>query len=329
MEAASVPHELISVQAKLNRLGFDTVPPVIRTAGADATHAFLEFFTARIRNRNTRQAYAHACARFLSFCDDRSVRLDDIEPMLVAAYIEELGRSLATASVKQHLAAIRMMFDYLTEKQVLAVNPSRAVRGPKHVVVEGTTPAFDVKQARTLLASIDTTTIIGLRDRGILATLIYTAARVGAVCNLRVKDFAQDGSQWCLRFGEKGGKRRKIPCRADLEQYIREYINAAAHAHEKDAPLFRTVDRRRRLTDRGVHRVEINAMLKRRLKRAGLPMNLSCHSFRATTATDLLDQSVPLEDVQYLLGHCDPRTTRLYDRRKKQVTRNIVERISV
>ena len=74
---------------------------------------------------------------------------------------------------------------------------------------------------------------------------------------------------------------------------------------------------------------DIARMVKRRMKDAGLPSRLSPHSFRVTTITDLLDQGVPLEDVQNLAGHADPRTTRLYDRRKRKVTRNIVERISI
>lgn len=319
---------------KLARIGLERLPVVIQQAGENATRAFLEFFSAGIRNKNTRVAYARACSRFLDWCDARGLRLYQIEPMVVAVYIEQLGgeqnlKKLAAASVKQHLAAIRMLFDYLTTQHVMRVNPGRSVRGPKHVVVEGVTPAFDVKQARALLDSIETDTLIGLRDRAIIATLIYTAGRVGAVAGLRVKDFAQDGTQWCLRFGEKGGKRRKIPCRHDLEQFIHDYLAAAGVALENDAPLFRSLDRRRRITARGIHRVEVHNMLKRRLRRAGLPPNLSSHSFRATTATDLLNQGTSLEDVQYLLGHSDPRTTRLYDRRKKEVTRNIVERISI
>jgi len=70
-------------------------------------------------------------------------------------------------------------------------------------------------------------------------------------------------------------------------------------------------------------------MVKRRMAACGLPRRLSPHSFRVTTITDLLEQGVPLEDVQNLAGHADPRTTRLYDRRQKKITRNIVERISV
>ena len=72
-----------------------------------------------------------------------------------------------------------------------------------------------------------------------------------------------------------------------------------------------------------------NSGASRRLKDASLPPTLSPHSFRVAVITDLLSQGVPLEDVQLLAGHADPRTTRLYDRRHKKVTRNIVERISI
>lgn len=314
---------------KLARIGLTALPAIVLDAGEKASRAFLEFFTANIRNKNTRMAYARASVRFLDWCDQRGLELSQIEPIVVGAYIEQLCTQMAPASVKQHLAGIRMLMDWLTTHHILEINPSRSVRGPKHRVIEGTTPAFTPKQARKLLASIDTETITGLRDRAIIATLIYTAGRVGALVSLKVKNFAQDGTQWCLRFGEKGGKVRMIPCRHDLEQFIHDYMAAAQIALEKDTPLFRTVNRRREITDKGLHRVEISAMLKRRLKKAKLPDNLSCHSFRATTATDLLSQGISLEDVQYLLGHADPRTTRLYDRRKKEITRNIVERISI
>ena len=323
-------HEIVKVTPKkLARIGLTALPRLIVQAGERPTRAFLEFFTTTIRNRHTRLAYARACARFLDWCEDRGLRLEQIEPMVVAAYIEGLGQEMAPSSAKQHLAAIRGLFDCLTTHHVVEVNPARSVHGPKHSVVEGVTPAFEPKQARQLLDSIDTTTIGGLRDRAIIATLIYTAARIGAILNLKVKHFAQDGTQWCLRFGEKGGKVRKIPCRHDLEQYLHDYMAAAGIALEKDTPLFRSMNRRRQLTDKALHRVDAAAMLKRRLKAAGLPANLCSHSFRSTTATDLITQGVPLQDVQYLLGHADPRTTLLYDRAKRQVTPNIVDRISI
>jgi integrase/recombinase XerD len=85
----------------------------------------------------------------------------------------------------------------------------------------------------------------------------------------------------------------------------------------------------RELSGKAMTSKRICEMVKRRLKDAGLPERLSPHSFRVTAITDLLSQGIPLEDVQYLAGHAEPRTTGLYDQRQKKVTRNIVERISI
>jgi integrase/recombinase XerD len=166
-----------------------------------------------------------------------------------------------------------------------------------------------------------------MRDRAILAVLIYTAARVGAVAKLTLKNLQNDGTQYSLRFAEKGGKSREVPVRHDLERLLLDYIQAVGIV---EGPLFRTASRRTKtLTARAMSGIDICRMMKRRLKAAGLPGQFSPHSFRVATVTDLLEQNVPLEDVQHLAGHADPRTTRLYDRRRRKVTRNIVERISI
>lgn len=130
-----------------------------------------------------------------------------------------------------------------------------------------------------------------------------------------------------LRFSEKGGKSREIPVRHDLEQFLLGYREAAEIS---EGPLFRTANRNTRtLTKNAMTGIDVSQMMKRRLKAAGLPGHFSPHSFRVTTVTDLLEQNVSLEDVQYLAGHPAPRTTRIYDRRRRKVTRNIVERISI
>ena len=132
-----------------------------------------------------------------------------------------------------------------------------------------------------------------------------------------------------LHFQEKGGKSREIPVRHDLEGHIRPYLDSAGiTAENRDCPLFRsTLGKTKRLTDRPLTTKDLCRM-RRRLKDAGLPVWLSPHSFRVTGITDLLTQGVPLDDVQYLAGHSSPRTTKLYDRRQKKVTRNIVERLA-
>lgn len=215
------------------------------------------------------------------------------------------------------LAAIRHFFDTLVTRHVVVLNPAASVRGERLQVIEGKTPEISIEQARRLLRSIDTAQVVGLRDRAIIGILIYTAARVGAVARLRRSDFYNMGDQFCLRFSEKGGKSREIPVRHDLRQFIMEYINAAGLEYsDKQTPLFRTTIRKtRRLTQNRMTAGDMARMMKRHTQTIGLPARLSPHSFRVTTITDLLSQGVPLEDVQNLAGHADPRTTRLYDRR--------------
>ena len=212
----------------------------------------------------------------------------------------------------------------------MPLNPALSVRTERYSAVEGRTPAITVAQAKRLLASIAPVRLVDYRDRALIAVLIYTAVRAGAAGRLRVGDFMEDGTQFVLRFAEKGGKARSIPVRHDLQRYLQEYIAVAGLDNQpKDSPLFRTANRRRGLSAVALNGVDICRLVKRRLKGAGLPGVFSPHSFRACIATDLLTQNVPLEDVQRLLGHADSRTTALYDRRSRQVTRNVVERISV
>lgn len=302
-------------------------PAIITAAGGGAEFAWDEFFKGSLANAHTRKNYAHAVKKFLAWCDhdDRKIPLGRISPGDVGQYLQ--GLEIATPTKKLHLAALRKFFDLLVIRHVMILNPAACVRAERYQVVEGKTEEIKPKHARKLLESIDTGDIVGLRDRAILAVLVYTAARVGAVAKLTLKSLKHDGSQYELRFHEKGGKSRAIPVRHDLEQFILEYIQAAGIT---EGPLFRTAFRRtKQLTRKSVNGIDICRMMKRRLKAAGLPGTYSPHSFRVTTITDLLEQKVDLEDVQYLAGHSDPRTTRLYDRRGRKVTRNIVERISI
>jgi integrase/recombinase XerD len=308
------------------------VPPTLITAaGKAAAFAYAEFFGAEIESAHTYRAYRRAVDRFLAWCAERRVTLTQVSPVVVGEYIRRqlVGSKLTK---KLHLSALRHFFDQLVLRHVIVLNPAASVRAPKYSVVEGKTPALSVEQARQVLSAINTHHVVGLRDRAIIAMLIYTAARVGAVAKLQRQDYSPDGNQWWFRFDEKGGKARTIPARYDLQAYVGAYLAAARIAGDSgETPLFRSAVRKTRvLTPLAMTANDIYRMVKRRLQDAGLPArNLSCHSFRATTITDLLTQGVPLEDVQYLAGHADPRTTRLYDRRQKQVTRNIVERISV
>jgi len=170
------------------------VPGMIADAGEHATRRFLEFFAATIRNRNTRTAYLHAANRFFAWCEHHQLgQLADIEPLHVAAYIEALGKNFEKPTVKQHLAAIRMLFDSLVTGQIVATNPAHSVRGPKHVVKTGKTTVLDAEQARKLLDSIDTSTVVGLRDRAMISVMTFAFARIGAVVAMHVDDYYPPG----------------------------------------------------------------------------------------------------------------------------------------
>jgi site-specific recombinase XerD len=154
-------------------------------------------------------------------------QLADIEPLHVAAYIEALGKDFEKPTVKQHLAGIRMLFDWLVTGQVVATNPAHAVRGPKHVVKTGKTTVLDADQARTLLDSIDISTLVGLRDRALIALMTYSFARVSAAVAMDVEDYHPQGKRWWVRLHEKGGKRHEMPAHHNLEAYLDAYIEAA------------------------------------------------------------------------------------------------------
>ncbi|HVX09885.1 MAG TPA: tyrosine-type recombinase/integrase [Pirellulales bacterium] len=305
------------------------LPEMVRSAGPAAAFAFDEFFAGRIRNPQTRASYLHAVRRFLSWAEGRVAAITDITPGLIGAYFDQHPGAIPTR--KQHLAALRAFFDALVIRHVVVLNPAASVRGERYNVVEGKTPEISPDQVRQLLASIRTDTPVGRRDRALIATLVYTSVRAGAAAALRIKDFQWDGTQFTFRFHEKGGKSRLIPVRHDLQAYLLDYLDCIDwQSQPQDSPLFRSAaGRTGQLTGRPIRNVDVCRLVKRRLRAAGLPTHLSPHSFRVATITDLLTHGVPLEDVQYLAGHADPRTTRLYDRRQKKVTRNIVEKISI
>ena len=307
------------------------VPGIVADAGERATRRFLEFFAANIRNRNTRTAYMHAVGRFFAWCDQNQIgQLADIEPLHVAAYIEALGKDFEKPTVKQHLAGIRMLFDWLVTGQVVATNPAHAVRGPKHVVRTGKTTVLDTDQARTLLDSIDTSTAIGLRDRALIALMTYSFARVSAAMAMDVEDYLPKGKRWWIRLHEKGGKDHELPAHHNLEAYLDAYIEAAGIREDKKGPLFRSANRRMgTLTGNRMNRVDAWRMVQRRAAAARLIVHVGNHSFRATGITAYLNNGGTLENAQLMAAHESPRTTKLYDRTGDEIALDEVERIRI
>src|SRR4051794_33198368 len=206
--------------------------------------------------------------------------LGSLEPVHVAAYVEQLGKTHSAPSVKQHLAAIRMLFDWLVVGQVVRSNPASVVRGPKHVVKRGKTPILSPEEARQLFESIPTDTLVGLRDRALLAVLIYSFARISAALSMRVEDYFPQGRRWWLRLHEKGGKYHEMPVHHTLEEYLDSYIRAAGIGEDKKGQLFRSaVGRTGQLTDLPLARANAFHMIQRRAKAARLETRIGCHTF--------------------------------------------------
>ena len=216
------------------------VPAAVASAGETGRRAWLDFFAAQIRNRNTRQAYARAAHRLFDWLAEYGIHdVVDIEPVHIAVWLEERMREASRPTVKQELAGIRRLFDWLTVRQVVSSSPAAAVRGPKHTVRRGTTPVLSVAECRRFLRSIPVETIGGLRDRALIATMTYSFARVSAALAMNVKDVFMTDSRLWLRLLEKGGKVLEVPCHHNLETYLQDYIEVAGIDLDRDSPLFR------------------------------------------------------------------------------------------
>jgi site-specific recombinase XerD len=305
------------------------VPAPIAAAGAPARKRFIEFFTANIRNRNTRAAYARAVSDFFAWCERAELsKLELLQPVHVAAYIEQLCQKRSAPSVKQHLAAIRMLFDWLVVGQVVPSNPASVVRGPSHVVKRGKTPILSPEEAHELFSSIPTDTLVGLRDRALIGVLIYSFARVSAAVAMRIEDYFPQGKRWWLRLHEKGGKHHEMPVHHTLEEYLDAYIEAAGLWEDKKGPLFRATNGKTGvLSTRPLDREDAFHMIRRRARQAGVETKIGCHTFRATGITIYLTNGGDLEKAQQMAAHESPRTTKLYDRRNDVVSLDEVEKV--
>jgi site-specific recombinase XerD len=305
------------------------VPALIADLGESASWCYVEFFTAHIRNPNTRRAYARACGRFLAWCESRGLALATIRPFDVAAYIEGLQREVSAPSVKQQLAAIRMLCDWLVVGQVLPHNPAASVRGPKHVVKTGKTPVLEGDEWRRLLAAIPTDTVRDLRDRALIATLTYSFARINAALAMKVEDVRPRGAGWVLRLHEKGGKHHVMPCHHALAEALHAYIAAAGIAEDRKGVLFRTAKGHHGtlLSEQPMTQPDAWRMVRRRAAAAGIQAPIGNHSFRATGITAYLANGGALEHAQTMAAHESPRTTKLYDRTQERLTQDEIERI--
>ena len=306
-------------------------PALVAAAGERASYRFLEFFTARIRNAHTRRSYGRAVGDFLGWLERRDVHdIRQVNSFIVAAWAEEMQRDHPAPTVKQRLAAVRMLLDWLATGGILEFNPATAVRGPKHSVKKGKTPVLAPEEARQLLDAIDISTPIGLRDRALIGLMVYSFGRVGAALAMTVEDvFTQNRRLW-VRLHEKGGKEHAMPCHHNLEDYLIAYMDGCGLRDDPKAPLFRTIGRGTgQLTSTPLPQANAWAMVQRRAARAGIATRIGNHTFRATGLTAYLKNGGTLERAATMANHASTRTTQLYDRRSDDITLDEVERVLI
>ena len=315
----------------------DKLPALVVMAGRPAAQAWTDFFDGKVPNRNTRKAYRYSVRHFLEWCEGENLELSHIMAGDVGRYLSEL--SGGPAKRQRTLAALRGYFRLLVERHICLINPAAEAKTVRYETVEGKTPEITDAQFRALLATIDPTNLVGLRDQLIIKTLAYTGARVGAVAALKRDDYHEASDQWMLHFDEKRGKSREIPVAHDLKVLFDDYLERSGIKEEKRTRdprtgewepiyLFRTAaGRTGQLTRTPMTGNDVYKMMRRHAEHAGIGVRVSPHSFRVAIATDLHDQGVPTDEIQTLLGHSDVRTTNLYKRNRRGVTRNLVERI--
>ena len=248
-------------------------------------------------------------------------RFEQSLPFAVATYIEEMQDRYALPTVKQHLSALRALLDYLVVGQVLPAQippPPSAV--PNTSSSRARPPCFPPARPAPCSTRSTSPSPPGLRDRALLATMVYSFARVGAVVGMNVEDYYRQGKRWWLRLHEKGGKFHQVPAHHNAEEYLDAYLEAAGIGNEKGTPLWRSMTKGGTVTPNRMNRVDVFRMIKRRVRQAELGVAANCHTFRATGITAYLLNGGTVENAQAIAAHESPRTTKLYDRTADEIS---------
>lgn len=344
--ASSVISEHISnLPAEIRSL---SVPQAIADTGNLAAFRFLEFFAVRIENPHTRRAYYRNACEFCKWLASRNVPIHKVTSLHVASFLENLKRrQYSKPTIKQYLAAIRELLDWQTVGGVLPFNPAAAVRGPKHVVSKGSTPVLTEAEATHLLTSINSSHVVGCRDKALIAVMIYTFCRIDAALEMDIgRSYFPQGKRWMVKLEEKNGKVGVMPAHHLLEEALDAYIETAGgegafpvednssgfteHQSIERRPMFRTTrGRSRRLTNRRMSQSDAWRMIRRRTRDADIETRIGNHTFRATGITNFIENGGTIENAQKIAMHSSIRTTKLYDRTDDQITLDEVERISI
>jgi len=284
----------------------------------------IEWF-ANITNTNTQRAYRNDIRDFSGFVGlSRPEDMRLVNRAHVIAWRQLLvQKNLADSTIRRKLAALSTLFAYLTDHNAIDSNPVSGVKRPTSRVREGASPALSAEQARMLLDQPDPDTLIGKRDRALLATLLFHGLRRAELCSLNVGDRQQRSGAVHLCIRGKGGKIRYLPARPEATARIDDYLAAAGHGRDLKGALFRPL--RNRSTgdlEKALHPQAVYKIVKGHAARAGLADDIPgfCpHSLRATAATLALENGADIARVQDWLDHASPVTTRMYDHRQSKI----------
>jgi integrase/recombinase XerD len=307
----------------------NTGAPVVRRALTPAQFGDLAEvppeleWLANLTNPKTRRAYKIDIGEFIAFAGLGGIaELRAVTRAHVIAWRKDLEkRELAHSSIRRKLSALSALFDYLCEHNAIAGNPVDGVKRPMANGNEGSTPALGDAQARRLLEAPSADTLKGMRDRAILATLLYHGLRREELCRLRLRDLHSRRGVMHFRVHGKRSKIRFIPMHVTAQRLIEEYLTLAGHAADAAGPLFRPV--KNNVTGELDRPLNPNSVYRNIVQKYGLATGvraqvngLCVHSLRATAATNALSHEADIAKVQEWLGHANVSTTRLYDRRK-------------
>lgn len=295
-----------------------TLPPS-PTLSPAVREALLEFVLLRTTNPHTRRLYLSALRRYADWLLSRNLALVDARPMHLALYAEGLSKELAPASIAAELSGIRRLYAWLVERQILAASPAVHCRGPRRVVTSGKTPVLGKDEIAALFESLADNRPVDRRDRAVLHLMLYAFLRVGAVTALTSADGLAALSTGALLVREKGGQQRRVPLHPQALQSLAHHLADAPFRRDPEHPLFPSALRGRSgsLGHRAMSRTEVYAMVRRRLRAAGITTVAGCHAFRATGITEFLACGGRIETAALLAGHASLRTTQLYDRRPR------------
>jgi site-specific recombinase XerD len=312
--------------SEIPELGIAAVRPVASKLTALDFHQLADVplaltWFANIDNPQTRRAYQNDVQEFMAFTGlDNPAQFRDVARAHVLAWRRDLERrALSSASIRRKLAALSSLFEALCEANAVQGNPVDGVKRPKMTSSEGKTPAIGNHQARMLLEVPDGSTVRGLRDRAILATLLYHGLRRAELCALRVADVQERRGVNHLQVHGKGSKIRYVPLHPGAADAIARYLETAGHGEDWNGALFRPVSNNARtgnasITPDGVYKLLANYARKLRIDVSGF----GPHALRATAATNALDHGADIAKVQEWLGHANIATTRVYDRRQSR-----------